>query len=250
MVGAVANSAVALRGLLAAPALAAAGDAKGPLVADGVGDTAGWGIAGTRVAAGLAAPGAADPGEMGLSAASVPGREGEAAGGKPGLPGIPGAGPPIHIRVLAGEAGLFAPGGLPGTDAAVTIARPQAWHTITGRVAPGLVTGSGAWQYGQFDGVIWQAKPVGVEAMERPSVPGPELASLPGLVSTSGPGPASLPGQASGPRLRLGLAPGPELVRRLCAVPVAAAVAAARSARRPRERCQSAYRASRRPHRP
>jgi hypothetical protein len=150
MVGAIANSAVPVRPLDAAPTLAAAWGAEGPLGAEDAGDTAGWAIAGTRTAAGLASPGlagdVADPGETGLSGASVPGREGTAAtGGTPGLPGIPGEGPPIHMRVLAGETGLFVPGP-PATDAATTIALPHAWQTMTGRAASGLMVGSGARQ--------------------------------------------------------------------------------------------------------
>jgi hypothetical protein len=150
MVGAIANSAVPVRRLVAAPTLAAAGGAEGVLVAAAGGD--GLAIAGTRAAALLVSPkvatggDAADPGEIGLSGARGPGREGTlAAGGMPGLPDIPGAGPPIHMRVLAGEAGLPAPGP-PTTEAAVTMALPHAWHTMTGRVSPALVAGSGARQ--------------------------------------------------------------------------------------------------------
>jgi hypothetical protein len=109
-------------------------------------------MAGTRAAALLVSPkvatggDAADPGEIGLSVARGPGREDTlAAGATPGLAGIPGAGPPIHMRVLAGEAGLLAPAP-PTTEAAVTIALPHAWQTMTGRVAPSLVAGSGARQ--------------------------------------------------------------------------------------------------------
>ena len=109
---------------------------------------------------------AADPGEAGLSAATrscgegaaadrrtvragIPGteppvREGAPADGAPVLPGIPGT-PPTHIMVLAGEAGLCAPGPL-NMEAAVTTGLPHAWHTVTGCVVAGVVAGSGAWQ--------------------------------------------------------------------------------------------------------
>jgi hypothetical protein len=109
---------------------------------------------------------AADSGETGMSVAQGPCGEGTAADGASVLAGIPGTGPliregaaadgasvlaripgtpPTHIMVLAGEAGLRAPGPL-NMEAAVTIGRPHAWHTVTGCVAPGVVAGSGAWQ--------------------------------------------------------------------------------------------------------
>jgi hypothetical protein len=177
MVGAIANSAVAVRRLGAAPWLAAtdAGGAEEPAGLAGAGGRAGSPLAGSWAIAGLASPGAvpgtgrkaADPGEAGLSVAkgpgregmagggttgligspgrAPPGREGRAGGGTTGLTGRPGRGPPDHIRVLAGEAGLFAPWP-PNTEAAVTIGLPHAWHTVTGCVSPGEVAGRGAWQ--------------------------------------------------------------------------------------------------------
>ena len=155
MVGAIANSAVAARRLVAAPAVAAAGpgDAEVPAGLAGVGGWAGssrdWnpgdrgaGSVGVVPATGLAAT---EPGGPGLSAARGPGRTGEADAGTTGLAGSPGMGPPAHIRVLAGEAGLFAPGRA-ATGAAMTIALPHAWQRITGCVVSGWVAGSGAWQ--------------------------------------------------------------------------------------------------------
>ena len=127
MVGAIANSAVSARRLVPAAALAAS------------------------LAAGLASqeagPGgdATDPGETGLLAAGAPGREGTAAGKTPCLTGTPGTRPPVHMRVLAGEAGLLAPRP-PPAGAAVTIALPQAWQRVTDCIDPGLAAGSGAWQ--------------------------------------------------------------------------------------------------------
>ena len=147
MVGVIANSEVAVRRLGTSPAPAAVG-AEGPRGVAAAGDTAGWTIAGTRPAAGFASLGFtadtdADSGETGLSMACVLGREGTGAIG--GTLGLPGKGPPIHMRVLAGEAGLLAPG-LPTTEAAVTIALPHDWQRMTGRVASGLMAGSGALQ--------------------------------------------------------------------------------------------------------
>lgn len=146
MVGAVAKSEVAVRRLGAPSMPTAAGGTEEPLAVAVAGDTAGWAIAGTRPAESFTSFGVtagADAGGMGLSGACVPGREGTGAIG--GTPVLPGKGPPIHMRVLAGEAGLLA-AGLPGTDAAVTIALPHDGQRITGRVASGLVAGSGALQ--------------------------------------------------------------------------------------------------------
>jgi hypothetical protein len=146
MVGAVANSEVAVRRLGAAATPTAAGSAEAPLGSAPAGDAADWTMAGTRPAAEFASLGVtagADVGEMGMAGDGVPGREGTGATG--GTPGLPGKGPPIHMRVLAGEAGLLT-AGLPATDAAVTIALPHDWQRMTGRVASGLVAGSGALQ--------------------------------------------------------------------------------------------------------
>ena len=141
MVGATAKSAVAVRGLAAPPTVAAA-DAAGP---GGPAGAAGWALAKTR--AGLASSGVAlgaeDTDAAGLSGA--PGRKGRAMGGTPGLPGMPGTGPPVHIRVLAGEAGLLPPRP-PPAGAAAKMGLPQAWQKLRGCDVPGLRAGSGAWQ--------------------------------------------------------------------------------------------------------
>jgi len=155
MVGAIANFAVAARRLIAAPAVAAAatGDAEAPAGLAGVDDWAGWPLAGARAIAGLGSPvvepatgrDTTDPGWTDLSVAKGPGRTGAATDWAAGLTGIPGTGPPPHIRVLAGEADLFAPRRL-ATGAAMTIALPHAGQRITGCAASGWVAGSEAWQ--------------------------------------------------------------------------------------------------------
>jgi hypothetical protein len=156
MVGAIANSAVAARRLIAAPAVATAdpGGAEAPAGLAGAGGwAAGWPPAGDRAIAGLGSPGvvpetgrdATDPGTPDPSVARALGREDAATDdGTTGLTGSPGTGPP-HIMVLAGEIGLFAPS-RPATGDAMTIALPHAWQRITGCVVSGWVAGSGAWQ--------------------------------------------------------------------------------------------------------
>ncbi|HEX7598479.1 MAG TPA: hypothetical protein VF518_09700 [Polyangia bacterium] len=140
MVGAMANSEVEVRRLAAAPT--DPDDVGASLTGPEGGDGAG--------ASGLGAE-AAGPGATGLTAAGSPGRKGVAAGGI-GRPGMPGTGPPVHIRVLAGPA-LLAP---PLPAPAMKMGFPQAWQKLTGRAAPGLGAGSGDWQWGQFDSVIWR----------------------------------------------------------------------------------------------
>jgi len=150
MVGAVPNSAVAVRGLPSPPAIKADARPAATLAATGASGAAGGPLIGAGLATGPASPefafaangGAAAPG---LSVAAAPGRNGMTAGGTPGLPGMPGTGPPVHIRVLAGEPGFLAPRP-PPTGAAATIGFPHAWQKLTGWDIPGLGAGSGAWQ--------------------------------------------------------------------------------------------------------
>jgi hypothetical protein len=138
MVGAMANSEVETRGLV--PALA---DIDGREAgADGLACAGDWMAAGLGPE-GVAAMGATTAADAtGLTAAGSLPRAGETAGGLV-FPGMPGIGPPVHIRVLAGPAGLLAP---PPPEPAMAIGLPQAWQKLTGWTAPGLGAGIGAWQ--------------------------------------------------------------------------------------------------------
>lgn len=100
-----------------------------------------------------------------MVAATVAGAAGLTAAASPAraiaLVGIPGIGPPVHIKVLAGE-DLTAPP--PPTPAAAS-GLPHNWQKLTGRTAPDLGAGCGALQYGQMIGLILKSEQ-GVEEDE------------------------------------------------------------------------------------